>query len=106
MIGFMIKYHIAILSKDEWNVLNRGLSEYQYKKIINVDNSILVLNNKLQNMSNLEVYELIEKNIEIEDLFNLQRSYYNIFKLINYYSKKEWEEELSKNMSDKLNNLI
>lgn len=100
MIAYKYRMWVAIKAQNEWNVLIRGQSSYQMKTQINREESFVNLNNKLSNMSNSEVYQYMQKNIPLSDMFWMQETYYNHFRNFNYYTTKEWKEVRKKEMQD------
>lgn len=100
LIAYKYRMWVATKAQDEWNVLFRGQSSHQLRIHINREESFINLHTKLCKMSNLEVYQHMEKNISLSDMFWMQERYYNHFRNFNYYAEKEWKEVRKKEMQD------
>jgi hypothetical protein len=100
LIAYKYRIWVSIKAQNEWNVLFRGQSSHQSRIQINRKESFVNLNKKLSKMSNSEVYQYMQENIALSDMFWMQEKYYNHFRNFNYYTTKEWKEVRKKEMQD------
>ena len=100
LIAYKYRIWVATKAQDEWSVLFRGQSSHQLRIHINREESFINLHKKLCKMNNLEVYQHMEKNISLSDMFWIQERYYNHFRNFNYYTKEEWKEVRKKEMQE------
>jgi hypothetical protein len=100
LVPYTFRMWVAIKAQDQWNILFRGQSSYQTRSQMKREDSFINLNEKLSKISNSQIYEYIEENATMSEMFWIEQRYYSHFRNFNYYKKEEWETLIKREMRD------